>query len=132
MSNAAPWDEEYLLPGSVQVEHYDLYLRPKLENATFSGKVTIHLLLTEPRPFIAVHARGLQVTEPSLTSSKQPVILQDSFLAPKNDFYVVIPAHAPIQPGKYELSMKFGGSLERADIVGFYASRYKDDTGTTR
>jgi aminopeptidase N len=133
----APWDEEFLLPVTVNPEHYDLLLRPNIKDGIFTGSVNIRIVVNEPRTFLAVHVRDLKVDEAELQYVKsshesQPIQLRDAFLAPKNDFYVVRLAHEPLEPGKYELSLKFNGSLKKADIVGFYSSQYKNKKGKIR
>ncbi|CAB3372172.1 Hypothetical predicted protein [Cloeon dipterum] len=131
---SAPWDKEYRLPSSLSVKHYELFLHPKLQNDTFEGRVRLDLHLAEPLPYLAVHQVDLVINGAKLEAAGEQITLRDAFPAPKNQFFVMLPTNQEhgFQAGDLTVNLNFSGSLKKPDIVGFYASQYRDHQGDFR
>lgn len=127
-----PWEADYRIPQDMIPHHYDLYLYPDfLENAHFSGKVTIHIECTKPRDFFLAHIKYMAVTKTELkTEGGFNIPLLDAFEYPENEFWVVRP-QAEVPAGNYSLYLEFDGPLDNG-ILGFYKSVYTDENGQSR
>jgi hypothetical protein len=126
-----PWDREYRLSDSLVPEHYDLYIFPKfhnVENETFTGVVKIKFSLTENQEYIVIHQKGLNISNPSLKiitgGGNGDVEIKSHFAAPRNEFYVILPADKKFSKYQYELKLDFSGNLKQPEIVGLYTSNY--------
>lgn len=127
-------DESFRLPKEVIPIHYDLFLHPKLQEGTFSGKVTILIDVLDNRKTIALHQQDLSVTSVKLTTyglDKDYEINISSISRPTKYDIFVISTENEIQSGLYNLSLEFNGSL-RDKIIGFYTSKYKYKANETR
>ncbi|GLG95614.1 Aminopeptidase N, partial [Gryllus bimaculatus] len=62
-----PWEDSFRLPPQAQPLHYLLTLRPDLATGTFSGDVVISVAVTAPLPYLAVHAKNLEVLATNVT-----------------------------------------------------------------
>lgn len=124
------WEEDNRLPQTVQPLNYDLYLFPNLENATFTGKVTITVETSEPRSFLLTHIQWLNITETRLTKESEEIPLEAAFEYSPNEYYVIVPEAKsnPLPVGKYHIFLEFKGRLDR-DILGFYNSSYISQDG---
>jgi len=130
---STPWDTEYRLPKSLSVEHYDLFLHPDLDAGTFEGRVRLDLRLSEAQKYLAVHQVGLDVPRAEVQApGGAKVQIRDFFAAPKNQFLVLRPQADVFPAGQYSVHLDFRGSLRQADIVGYYVSQYKDQSGNLR
>lgn len=120
-------DESFRLPKDVIPIHYDLYLHPKLEEGTFYGKETILINVLEKKRTIALHQKDLNITVVKLTTyglEEDFEINITSVSNPTKYEIFVITIEQEIQPGLYNLSLSFSGSLKNK-IVGFYTSQYQ-------
>ncbi|XP_021921672.1 glutamyl aminopeptidase-like [Zootermopsis nevadensis] len=136
-----PWETDYHLPSATDPIHYDIFLHPDLSNLTFSGKVTITIRVKNPRSFLLVNAKYLDIYETRLTGPVAPdnegeerakagevreIDIGEAFEYKPNEFWVVvIKNNTELQPGIYSLHLQFRGSLS-GKIVGFYSSTYTD------
>ncbi|KAG7213582.1 hypothetical protein KM043_002837 [Ampulex compressa] len=134
MSNS-PADSFFRLPKEVKPVHYDVYLRPDLDNGTFEGKVTILINVLDNRSYIALHQKDLSITSTVLKTFDREVNFEIEVLPtttiPKYEIFMV-PTKEELQPGLYQLSFEFHGALQPDKIVGFYSSKYKDAQNKTR
>ena len=71
-SASGEWKTEYRIPQSTQPIHYDVYLFPHLDTDTFDGKVAIDIEVsgTDPRDFLVVHTKFLEITKTTLVASE--------------------------------------------------------------
>ena len=53
----------YLLPENVRPVHYDIELTPDLEKFTFTGEVTIAVVVFKPTSKITLHAADLKILD---------------------------------------------------------------------
>lgn len=112
-------------------EVYNLLLHPDLSKGTFKGTVDITVKITVPCDHIKLHHKNLTIENSRLTLPNDSTnFVKDSFDYPKNEFWVVR-LDQSLRPGLYSLKLDFSGSLTD-DIVGFYQSSYKDDSGENR
>ncbi len=128
-----PWEESYRLPPTTQPTHYDLYLHPRLEEADFSGRVTIHVDSADAARshFVAHVAKPLEVTSTRLEREDgEEVKIRDAFEHAPHEFWVVA-LEAPVPRGRYRLTMDFAGRLDQS-ILGYYKSVYDDERGRKR
>uniref|UniRef100_A0A4X2K432 Aminopeptidase n=1 Tax=Vombatus ursinus TaxID=29139 RepID=A0A4X2K432_VOMUR len=130
-----PWTS-FRLPAHINPVHYDLEVKPVMEEDTYTGTVTIHINVTEPTKYLCLHLRETWITEPSPAlkkSSGEEVPVKRCFEY-KAQEYVVIEAEneLPRNDGgsTYLLTMNFKGWLN-GSLVGFYRTTYTED-GVTK
>ncbi|KAK0091458.1 hypothetical protein PV326_003204 [Microctonus aethiopoides] len=134
-TNEPPADLTFRLPKDVKPLHYDLYLHPDLINGTFQGNVTILIDVLEKRNYIALHQKDLNITKTTLKTyeleENRELSIKETYKIDKLE-ELVVTLHDDIQSGLYQLSFEFNGALQPDKIVGFYASKYKDENNKTR
>lgn len=123
----------YRLPVEVKPVLYKLQLHPDLVKKTFSGNVSIHLKVTKPVPFIAVHTKFLDITETKLfkKNPNEETLLSDVSIKQTFEYspfeYWVSEFEDTLEVGDYILGLQFNGSLVNK-LVGLYQSNYFDKT----
>jgi hypothetical protein len=139
-----PWEQDYRLPADTDPIHYDIFLHPDLNNSTFTGRVTIQINVKNPRYFLLVNTKHLDIYDTRLTEvvphgneasdnfkkkrvgEEREVKIEDAFEYKPNEFWViVVEKNTELKPGIYNLHLQFRGSLS-GKIVGFYSSTYTD------
>lgn len=127
----------YRLPNNTKPETYDLSLQTWIHdgNFTFTGlvKIGIRTSAIDPGSNITLHHRQLTIKDINLKLSETntDIILKDSYFIPEREF-LVIPIDGNLEKDtKYELEIKYQGTL-RGDMGGFYRSSYIDENGQTR
>ncbi|XP_015116430.1 glutamyl aminopeptidase isoform X1 [Diachasma alloeum] len=128
-------DIRFRLSPAVKPIDYDLYLHPDLVQGTFSGHVTILIRVESKRNYIALHQKDLNITKASLRTFDR----EENHEIPIKDRYtvealeeLVVTFNEDIPDGMYQLAFDFEGALQPDKIVGFYASRYKDEHGQNK
>lgn len=124
--------ESFRLPKEVVPIHYDLLLHPNLEEGTFSGKVTILIDVQDKRRTIALHQQDLTITHAELHThglEKDYEINISSMTEPSKYEIFVLSTEDEIQPGLYDLTFEFDGTLINK-ISGFYRSTYQYNNST--
>ncbi|KAM5255847.1 glutamyl aminopeptidase [Ctenodactylus gundi] len=128
--DSGPW-KDFRLPEYINPVHYDLEVRPVLEEDTYSGRVTIALSLSEPTQYLWLHIRETRLTQPpELTRpSGEQVQVRRCFEYKKQEF-VVVEAAEPLAAtqgaGAYRLTLAFAGRLN-GSLVGFYRTTYTEN-----
>ena len=117
------------LPLQIRPKLYDLLLNPDLQTKTFSGNISIHLEVSKPISFIAVHSKLLTISNTKLVQNvaaneTRPIDIASSFEYPKFEYWIT-ELSSPLSIGDYVLTLSFNGSLTDR-IVGFYQSSYRD------
>ncbi|KAM4834249.1 glutamyl aminopeptidase [Thomomys bottae] len=126
----------FRLPDWVNPEHYDLEVRPLLEEDRYTGRVDISVRLGNRTKHLWLHLRETRITRlPELRSpTGEQVPVQRCFLYTKQE-YVVVEAAQELGPTSalgpyYVLTLEFAGWLN-GSLVGFYRTTYTEN-GETR
>ncbi|KAJ8281412.1 hypothetical protein GJAV_G00067380 [Gymnothorax javanicus] len=124
----------FRLPTYVRPIHYDLHLEPDLNSDTYTGRVDIHLKVTQPTQHLWLHIRETFVSSPpTLRRTKgadsSGIPLTRCFEYRRHQ-YVVVEATGEIAPTAadevYVLTLDFQGSLI-GSLVGFYRTTYMEN-----
>jgi len=112
------------LPTSVTPAHYDLVLRPDLEDASFTGSAGIDIDVHEPTDTIVLNAIELTMDAASFDGNAiaAPVGYDEELER------ITITLDGPVEPGRHRLDFEFTGILNDK-LRGFYRSTYTDDDG---
>ena len=121
--------DPYRLPRHILPHRYDLRLEPDLDRATFAGRETVVLTITQTTGFIVLNAVDLAISSAILEGSSSTrqnatIELHDSTQRCQLTF------SQPIAPGEWKLHLTFHGKLND-QLRGFYRSTYKDHAGVT-
>ncbi|MBI5317123.1 MAG: M1 family metallopeptidase [Nitrospirae bacterium] len=121
--------DPYRLPRHILPHRYDLRLEPDLDRATFAGRETVVLTITQTTGFIVLNAVDLVISSAILEGSSSTrqnatIELHDSTQRCQLTF------SQPIAPGEWKLHLTFQGKLND-QLRGFYRSTYKDHAGVT-
>ncbi|CAB4371700.1 MAG: M1 family peptidase [Actinobacteria bacterium] len=127
-SDASP----FRLPGPVRPVRYDLTLEPDLEAATFTGEVTIDLLLSAATDTISCNALDLdilaaEVVAGSLADEGPAIAVTDVALDPETE-RVTFTLGQALPAGEAHLRIRFTGELNDK-LRGFYRSTFTDTAG---
>ncbi|XP_036121855.1 glutamyl aminopeptidase [Molossus molossus] len=122
--------KNFRLPDFISPEHYDLEVKPVMEEDTYSGRVTISINVSAPTRHLWLHLRETRISRlPVLKrTSGEQVRVQRCFEYKKQE-YVVVEAAEELAPtrdvGLYLLTMEFAGWLN-GSLVGFYRTTYME------
>ncbi|XP_022371171.1 glutamyl aminopeptidase [Enhydra lutris kenyoni] len=123
--------KNFRLPDYINPVHYDLEVKPLLEEDTYTGSVTISINVSSPTRYLWLHLRETRITQlPELKrSSGEQVPVRRCFEYKKQE-YVVMEAEEELAPGSgenaYLLTLKFAGWLN-GSLVGFYRTTYEEE-----
>ncbi|XP_037365446.1 glutamyl aminopeptidase [Talpa occidentalis] len=126
--------KHFRLPDFINPVHYDLEVKPQLEEDTYTGVVTISINVSKPTKHLWLHIRETRVTKlPVLKRpSGEQVQVKGCFEYKKLE-YVVVDAGEELLPndgqGPYLLTLEFAGWLN-GSLVGFYRTTYVEDGQT--
>lgn len=118
----------FRLPDFINPVHYELEVKPMLEEDTYTGSVTISINVSTPTQHLWLHLRETKISRlPVLTRpSGAQVQIQRCFQYTEQE-YVVVEAAEELAPngdeGPYLLTMEFAGWLN-GSLVGFYRTTY--------
>ena len=116
-------DNPYRLPHTVLPSRYELELEPDLDNATFSGTVSIEVRVTEPVSTITLNADELDISSVRISG------IEASFhLEPATERLVL---DASVDPGDAVIEITFTGTLNDK-LRGWYRSTFSDADGVER
>ncbi len=122
--------DPYRLPRHVIPTRYDLRLEPDLVAATFSGHVTITLMVTQETPTILLNATDLLIESTGLKGPTGQKIEATVELEPSLQRARLL-CGQPMTSGEWQLHLAFQGQLND-QLRGFYRSTYKDASGTVQ
>ncbi|KAF7480957.1 glutamyl aminopeptidase [Marmota monax] len=123
--------KHFRLPDTVNPVHYDLEVKPMMEQDMYTGRVTISINVSAPTHYLWLHLRDTWITRlPELKKpSGEQVKLRRCFEYKKQE-YVVVEAEEELAPvgdkGPYLLTMEFAGWLN-GSLVGFYRTTYVEN-----
>ncbi|KAK2495914.1 hypothetical protein MC885_001742 [Smutsia gigantea] len=122
--------KNFRLPDFINPVHYDLEVKPLLEDDTYTGIVTISVAVSARTRYMWLHLRETRITQlPVLKRpSGEPVQVRRCFEYKKQE-YVVVEVEEDLAPssgdGLYLLTMEFAGWLN-GSLVGFYRTTYME------
>lgn len=103
--------------------HYQLEIEPHFEHLTFSGAVTISLVITKPTKKIILHVKQLEVSQEAyLVTGKKMQVAKDILIDAKQETCTFVFA-SQIPKGKHRLMLNFAGKLGD-NLSGFYKSSF--------
>jgi aminopeptidase N len=108
------------LPANVTPVHYDITVTPRLEDATFGGRVTIRLRLASPSSTIVLNAAEIKFGAASITAGGRRQPAEVAVDAAKEQATFKVPA--PVPAGEAELEIAYEGILND-DLRGLYLSK---------
>ncbi|KAL0594404.1 Glutamyl aminopeptidase [Plecturocebus cupreus] len=123
--------KHFRLPDSVNPVHYDLHVKPLLEEDTYTGTVSISINLSAPTRHLWLHLRETRITQlPVLKRPSGDQVPVRRCFEYKPQEYVVLEAEEELTPssgdGLYLLTMEFAGWLN-GSLVGFYRTTYTEN-----
>ncbi|KAF0884395.1 glutamyl aminopeptidase isoform X1 [Crocuta crocuta] len=123
--------KNFRLPDFINPVHYDLQVKPLMEEDTYTGSVTISINVSAPTRHLWLHLRETRLTRlPQLRRpSGEQVQVRRCFEYKKQE-YVVVEAGEELAPSTgqdvYFLTMEFAGWLN-GSLVGFYRTTYVEN-----
>ncbi|XP_007938972.1 glutamyl aminopeptidase [Orycteropus afer afer] len=122
--------KDFRLPDYISPVHYDLEVKPLLEDDTYTGSVTISINVSKPTQYLWLHLRETRITQlPVLKKPTGEQVQVRRCFEYKKQEYVVVEAEAELPPssddGTYLLTMEFAGWLN-GSLVGFYKTTYME------
>ena len=120
-----------LLPGSVRPSHYALTLSPDLESATFSGDVSIDILVSEITSEVTLNAIELELGAATFTPRGGEATSSTGISYNEDAETAAIRFGEPLPVGAGTLALSFTGILND-QLHGFYLSTFRDKDGVER
>ncbi|MFT6392038.1 MAG: puromycin-sensitive aminopeptidase, partial [Ilumatobacter sp.] len=114
--------DPYRLPIGVNPTRYDVRLRPRLDDATFHGAITIDLNVATATDTITLNAIELEIENVSVDGTDAAWYLDESTER------LIVSTASLIEAGTTTLQISFTGILNDK-LRGFYRSTYIDDEG---
>jgi puromycin-sensitive aminopeptidase len=116
-------ENPYRLPHTVVPSRYQLVLEPDLDNATFSGTVSIDVRVSEAVTKVALNADELDISSVRVSGSDAAFHLE-----PDTERLRI---EAPVEPGDAVIEITFTGTLNDK-LRGWYRSTFNDADGVER
>jgi hypothetical protein len=124
-----PWTN-IRLQSSIVPEIYNINLTVDMATFQVSGAISIMCTVLSEVKYIALHFKGMIITEHLLQRRNDGGSLEhNKVLYPENDFFI-FNLSAPLEPGEVSVALMFNYTL-REDLFGFYKSTYMDSSGGT-
>lgn len=120
--------KDFRLPDFIKPVHYNLEVKPLMEEDTYTGSVDISINVSSSTRYLWLHLRETRITKlPVLRRpSGEQVQVRQCFEYKKQE-YVVVEAEEELEPntgeGPYHLILEFAGWLN-GSLVGFYRTTY--------
>jgi puromycin-sensitive aminopeptidase len=125
-----PDPETYRLPRNAAPSRYQLEIRPDLERASFTGRVTVEVDVLEPSERLVLHAVDLELSRVDLiTPDGTGTDLEVGYIEAEQ--MVTLTPPRPLDPGRHILTIEYTGGLND-QLRGFYLSTFTDDAGDGR
>ncbi|HET6874957.1 MAG TPA: hypothetical protein VFH70_09275, partial [Acidimicrobiales bacterium] len=122
-------DETYRLTGPVRPKHYEIEVRPDLDEARFDGHVDIDLDVAEPVHEMVLNAAELSIDGVVFTDAGGSTHEPEFELNEENERLVIRLAQE--WQGTGRLSIDFQGELNDR-LIGFYRSTFQDQDGSEK
>ena len=117
------------LPRTVVPSRYDLTLEPDLDAATFSGRETIAVEVTEPTAEVVLNAVEIDIDEAVATVEGERLVA--SVTLDQVAERATLSFDRALPAGDLTLDLRFRGVLNDK-LVGFYRSTFTDENGATQ
>uniref|UniRef100_A0A7N0R8T6 Aminopeptidase n=1 Tax=Kalanchoe fedtschenkoi TaxID=63787 RepID=A0A7N0R8T6_KALFE len=115
------------LPQIAVPKSYKLFLKPDLENSSFSGSVEVKLRIVSPTHYLVMNAAELQIRSETVnyTAKGGSKVLQPvrSWNFPEDEIYV-LEFHQKLPKGTGILAIGHFTGLMGNNLTGFYRSKY--------
>jgi len=117
------------LPTNIRPYHYNLHIKADVAGLKFNGTQEAFINVTSKTKYILFHIKSVKITgDPKLSkidSLDTEIPLQRHFPYEEYEYHVV-ETKSDIAPGKYRLSLPYGGNVS-IKLTGFYKSSYKEN-----
>ena len=127
---ADPAANPYRLPRTARPVRYDLTVAPDLHRRDFLGDVAIQVDVAAPTAELVCNAKDLKITKAWVVSADGSRNTATATLDDASD-RVTFVCERTVPAGRSTLHIQFLGELNDK-LVGFYASTYVADDGTTK
>ena len=128
--STVPWSD-IRLQSSVVPELYDISLSVNMDTFKVTGSVSIQCTVLDSVDYIALHAKGMDITHHQVMMSEGGLEMEHSAVAyPQNDFFIFNFSES-MSPGSISIVLEFNYTL-REQLNGFYRSSYTDAGGNTQ
>lgn len=120
----------YRLPKNVIPSMYSLWLYIDAVNAEFRGNVTIAITVLEPTNKITLNVNNISIDTSSVVLDKlngNTSTIQIFNVREPHQMIDLIFTETLLTNGNYELSLKFEGSFQRHQTIGFFQRDYYID-----
>lgn len=127
--------KDFRLPASISPVHYDLEVRPLLEEDTYTGTVSIAINVSAPTRHLWLHLRETRIGRaPELRAPSGAAVRVRRCFEYKKQEFVVVEADGELAPTAaqgpfYVLTLQFAGQLN-GSLVGFYRTTYVENGQT--
>lgn len=123
--------ENFRLPDYIRPVHYDLEVKPLMEEDRYTGRVNISVNVTKPTRYLWLHIRETKITtKPELWKPSGEKVSVVRCFEYKKQEYVVIQAEEELAAtsggSAYLLALEFAGWLN-GSLVGFYKTTYTEN-----
>jgi puromycin-sensitive aminopeptidase len=125
-----PETRSYRLPRTVVPERYEIQLEPDLNNFTFAGEETVHIIVAEPVKEILLNALDLTIEEARIENGRGHSQVAKISLDVENE-RARLSFDQVLKSGLWTLHLRFRGTISE-QLRGFYKSTYKDASGQTK
>ena len=149
-TTTTPENVNYRLPRHLKPLHYELIIKPYFnvtqQPSNYDGHVSIRFTCLQATSKLVLHIKGLQVDNSSLElirlDPNQSEIREENhlnslknfawYIDARREFFVADFGYNIFERGRqYIVNIGFRGQLKQ-DNTGFYASSYKDSSGSKR
>jgi puromycin-sensitive aminopeptidase len=122
--------EAFRLPRAAEPVHYRIELEPDVASATFSGTVSIDIVIHEPVDVLVLNAAELAISDVEVRT-EDGALLGCSVEFNDELEQVVFRAPSELPPGPCSVTCRFTGTLNDK-LRGFYRSTFVDEGGETQ
>ena len=125
-----PGTEPAVLPKNIKPLHYQIELKPDIENFTFAGNETIDVSISESSSNITLNSLDIDIQSASITVGGF-VLKTETITYNKESETCTLAFVQEIPIGNGEIHIAFSGILNDK-LRGFYRSQYIDPEGNTQ
>ncbi len=126
-SGGAASAEDFRLPRTVEPETYRMEIEPKVASASFSGTLSIDVLVHETITEMVLNAAELAVSDVEVVTADGGTLACTVSFDDELE-QVTFGPPSPLPPGRCTVGCRFSGTLNDK-LRGFYRSTYTDRDG---